>query len=410
MTKSNWYTRPGVVLSLLFFIVVFTAVVVKTPVTGREGDPRLLSTSTDPLGAALLYELGARLGYDMRRNVSPTVRFLPGAVITELDPVEELTPANVHVLLEHVRSGGALLSVLGASTNALADSLHITVDPIGGFIESRLGSVRPCATATVFTRTGLWLGPPTLLGLRVADSTHTTRQTFIFVRGVTSRATLRTPRPAMIGMPFGKGRIVVAGDPDVFRNDALRNCSYGLDVAAVTALRYLSEGDSGSRRTMIFDDFLLLRRTAVSTLDIVQDYLIQTASGRFFFQICAAGLLLLLAAAPRVLPPRKDRPLERRSPLEHVDALARAYSAVDATRTGVLRLVAGLERRVGATWHMSARPQRDVFLTQVSESTPTLTADVELVRHALAETVKTAQFVEVGKAIARIEQSLTHSR
>ncbi len=408
MTKVVWYARSGLVLSLLIVLVVLTALFVKTPVTGREGDPRLLSTSTDPLGAALFFTLAKRLGYNAQREKSPDTPPPPGAIVTQLDPVEELTPPQVHRLLDHVRAGGALLAVLGRSTKALSDSIHITVDSLGRQIESRLGDARTCSKASEFTRTGLWFGTPTLYGLKVRDSLNVAQRTFIFVGGANRKGSADAPRPAMIGVPFGAGRIVVASDPDVLRNDALRNCSYGLDVAAVTALRYLTDGGPVPRRTVVFDDSHLTKVIAIGPLSVVRSYLVRTASGRFFFQLCGAGLVLLLAAAPRVLPPRKDSRIERRSPLEHVDALARAYGQVGATRTGAMRLVRGLERRVGATARGSGQPADEHFLARIAESTPSVASDVAVVRHALGHTVNTKEFIEVGRAIGRIEQALTH--
>ena len=41
--------------------------------------------------------------------------------------------------------------------------------------------------------------------------------------------------PALLVATLGRGRVVVAADPDVLRNDALRVCVHGLDVAAARA-------------------------------------------------------------------------------------------------------------------------------------------------------------------------------
>ena len=120
----------------------------------------------DRLGAGLLHDLSRRLGYRTERAAIRTT-WAPGAIVTELDPAIELTPTTVHELLQHVRSGGALLASLGQNTKSLADSLHLSIDRDAGTIESRLGTVRPCARPTRFTRTGLWFGPPVLLPLRL---------------------------------------------------------------------------------------------------------------------------------------------------------------------------------------------------------------------------------------------------
>ena len=417
MTRVVWYARPGVVLSILMLLLVLTALLVKTPTTGRQGDPRLLSTSTDPMGAALFFELTERLGYTARRERSLAARYPSRSIVTALDPVVELSPAYVHVLLEHVRAGGALLAVLGRSTKSLSDSIGVRVAMLtGGALETRLGLAKPCVQQRDFTRTGLWFGTPTLLGLEVNDSVAVQPQTFIFVEGSRDDETaLRTPVPALIGIPYGRGRIVVAGDPDILRNDALRNCGYGLDIPVVAALSYLGADDREPRRRIIFDDYHLQRIQPVGTMDVVSNYLVSAPSGRTFLQIGVAGLLLLLGMATRILPPRRDQWVVRRSPLEHVDALARAYVQIAATRTAVDDLVRGLERRLGASGHgaghgagHASHASRDVFLVRIAESTPAVAADVAVVRGALSQSVNATQLVEVGNAIARIEHTLTH--
>lgn len=413
MSRVVWYARPGVVLSILLLLLTLTALLVKTPTTGRQGDPRLLSTSTDPLGAALFFELTERLGYSARRERSLAARYPSRAIVTALDPVVDLSPAYVHVLLEHVRAGGALLAVLGGSTDALSDSIGVSVATFtGSALETRMGLAKPCVQQRDFTRTGLWFGTPTLLGLEVKDSVYVQPRTFIFVEGSRMDDTsLRTPVPALIGVPYGRGRIVIASDPDILRNDALRNCGYGLDVPVVAALSYLGADDRESRRTIIFDDYHLQRIEPTAPMDVVSNYLVSAPSGRTFLQLSVAGLLLLLGMATRILPPRRDEWVVRRSPLEHVDALARAYVQIGATRTAVDDLVRGLERRLGAAGHgasHASQASHDVFLARIAESTPAAAGDVAVVRGALTQSVTAAQLVDVGSAIARIEHTLTH--
>lgn len=412
MSRVVWYARPGVVLSILLLLLILTALLVKTPTSGRQGDPRLLSTSTDPMGAALFFELTERLGYAAQRERSLAARYPSRAIVTALDPMVELSPAYVHLLLEHVRAGGALFAVLGGSTDALSDSIGVRVAMrSGSAIETRVGLAKPCVQQRDFTRSGLWFGTPTLLGLKIADSIGGGLRSFLYVEGARDDETrVRTPVPALIGVPLGRGRIVVAGDPDVLRNDALRNCGYGLDLPVVAALSYLGADDRGPRRTIIFDDYHLQRTQPVGPMDVVSTYLVSAPSGRMFLQMSIAGLLLLLGMAARILPPRRDQSIMRRSPLEHVDALARAYVQIGATRTVVDDLVRGLERRLGASGRGAgaSHGSHDVFLARLAETTPATAADVAIVRGALTQSVNAAQLVDVGSAIARIEHTLTH--
>ena len=411
-----WYTRPGVILPALAVLVLATALLARDPVSGRSGDPRLSTYSAAPLGARLLYELAGRLGWSVRRETRAVVQSRSNEVFAVLDPTVALRGSEAHEILESVRRGGALLLVLGAGTDALSDSLHIEVEATGGAVETRIGASSACSSTRRqrFTRAGLWFGPATLFGLKGTALRGAGVQRFVYVAAPIRRGSAAEPRPAVIGMPFGAGRVVVASDPDVFRNDALRDCTFGLDVPAVRALEYLREGGPVKRSTIVFDEYHLGRGQRTGTMGAMETFLRDTRWGHSVLQLATAGLLLLLASAHRVLPPRDDPRIERRSPLEHVDALARAYSDTDASRTATLRLVRGLRRRVDrgtlrARTNDRTGDRDDGFLDRVAETIPQRAGDVALVRRALANTVSHADFREVGSAVQRIESDLTRT-
>lgn len=286
-----WYARPAVILSLLGISVVLTALLVKTPTTGRDGDPRLTSKSTDPLGAKLFYELAGRMGYTTLRTSAATFPKGEQTILAVLDPVVDLNPMEVHAMLEHVRAGGAVLAVLGGGTAVLSDSLRISVDSLGATVTPAIGSTRQCTSGTVFTRNGLWLGAASLYALKIPDSIRAEMRTFSFVDAFSlKRSSVAGPRPAMVGIAYGGGRVVIASDPDVLRNDALRNCGYGLDVAVTDALRYLTLGGLSERRTIVFDEFHQGGAARDGMTRLMREYLMETPSGA----LCCRYALLVL--------------------------------------------------------------------------------------------------------------------
>ena len=411
-SPAPWYTRPGIVIALLAALVMITALVARTPVTGRSGDPRLSTSSADPLGAKLLYELADRLGWHVVRDGRGVVPTANTTIYSVLDPVVPVTPEDAGAMLAHVRRGGALLLVLGEGTSPLNDSLQLTADRQGDDVAQNIGAVRPCADANRarFTRDALWFGNARMLALHGKGLSRPGLQRLVLLE---SRPNIVTdgPRSTMVGMPYGAGRLVVSADPDVFRNDALRECRYGLDVASVRALEYLSESGTAPRRTIVFDEFHQ-GRTRFGMSGAIERFLGETPPGRVVLHIALAGLLLLFAAAPRVLPPREQVRIERRSPLEHVDALARAYVQVGATRTSAQHLVRGLRRRME---HGAARGKRggldedQLYLTRLADVRPALASDIAIVRHALTNPVDLGEFRRVGQAIQRIEAALTRT-
>jgi hypothetical protein len=110
--------------------------------------------------------------------------------------------------------------------------------------------------------------------------------------------------------------------------------------------------------------------------------------------------------APRAIVPQAVERIERRDPLEQVDALAHAYEQVRATRTLTARLLHGLRWRVERAGGARARPD-DAFLDAAVARAPALLGDVTLVRRALRETIDDREIPAIGAALRRIEHTLT---
>ncbi len=400
-----WYTRPSVLLSAVAVLVIVSALLAPDTANGRSGDSRLTTFSTGPQGARLFYELANRLGWKADRRITPAVPDDPATIQAVLAPVEPLTMAEVHALLQAVRQGGALLLVLPSGQGPLNDSLHLTLGVGADFQPPDSLMTDSCAGNSGVTLP-LWpAGHVLLYSLRWTGPPPGPPVTFARVSATGPRA---FDRPAVVGFPFGRGRIVVASDPDVLRNDALRVCRYGLSVIAVRTLEYLRGGGDTPRTRILFDEYHQGNGAQPGTVSAIVAFFGRTAAGHLLLQLLGAGLVVLLAAAPRVLPPRGVTQARRRSPIEHVDALARAYAQVGATRTAVTRLVRGVRRRIGlAAARATAGRSDDEFLDWVARTTPHAAAETDRVRHALAAPVSRREFAAVGDALAHIESSLT---
>jgi hypothetical protein len=339
-----------------------------------------------------------------------------------LDPAIPPSGLETHEILDRVRRGAGLLYVVGGG--ALSDSLGLSLRPnrgsVVGAAQLLIGSsgqlvVAPSDTCDEddesFVTGGLpfWPdGDTHILALNWQGSS--------VPAGATTLASVElddkdsTKAPAVIGFPLGRGRVVVAADPDLLRNDVLRVCSWGADIAAVRMLEYLSaDAPGGGRRNrLLFDEYHQGFGDQPGTMRGIVRYLGGTASGHLLLQLAGAGLVLLLAVGPRLLPPRASERVERRSPLEHVDALARAYRAVGATKTATARLLHGVRRRVEhALGARGGNTTDEAFLTWAQQRVPERKTDVELVRMALVNTVPRRDLEIVGEALRRLETSLT---
>jgi hypothetical protein len=433
---DRWYLRPRVVLPIIVALVLLTALLAPDQIAGRTGNSRLSTNSTEPQGAKLFYELAQRLGWQVEQRRTAELTPDRSVIHAVLDPALPLRMSEAHALLEHVRQGGALFLVLGGS-NPVAESLHVATGTSGYGARAPDADSSACASQPrsfvplwpdnrVYLSTLRWRGPPpgdirTFLSVdTIAMSTMrlpTTRMRPVRpvtpVQPETITATpgaRRASHATAVGFAYGIGRIVVGSDPDLLRNDVLRACEYGVDVPAVRMLEYLRDGGAVPRDRIVFDEYHQGFGSQPGTMRAIASYLGGKQSGHLLFQLLGAGLVLLLAAAPRAVPPADTERIERRSPLEHVDALARAYAQVGATRTAMLRLVRGVRRRVerGAA-RRGGRNTDEAFLARALEAAPALAPDIALIRRALAAPLARREFATVGAALQRLELTLTRT-
>ena len=404
-----WWVRPGIVLPIVGALALLVALFTPTVVGPRSGDPRLSTLSTAPLGASLLHDLAQRLGWQTDRRMRAGFDAAPDRVLAVLDPAIPLRASETHALLEHVRAGGAALVVVGGGTAALLDSLHLRIGSGGRALRVEYDEAG-CAGRELPTALSLWFGQaPQMLTLQWTAPPPAEVRRFLLARR-TALARGDTIAPTMVGFALGAGRLVVSADPDQLRNDAMRDCAPGFDVAAVRALEYLREGGAVPRTRLLFDEYHQAHGARPGTISAALFYLGASPSGRLLAQLALAGLVLLLALGPRTVPPRPDTRLERRSPLEQVDALARAYAQVGATRTAAQRLVRALRHRADRTVGRERRGLGDdAWLAAVASRHPTLGDDVALARRALAESLPGRTFATLGPALHRIEATLTRT-
>lgn len=384
--------------------VVALIVALLTPESPQTNEGGGRSTySTAPGGARMVYELAQRMGWRPERRTAPLDSTPgPGIAHVVLAPSSALGAREVHRLLDDVRRGGALVFALDGA-DEIADSLGVAQGRPGRFL-SGFGDPE-CPTPQSFSQRAalavppevrqlVWLRPPPG-GARVVTlaSTHDR---------------IDAGLPVAVGFPLGAGRVAVASTSLLFANDVIRQCSWGADVAAARILEYVRP-PSETRPRLVFDEFHHGYGTHGGSLSAVATYLSRTPSGHFVAQALLAGLLLVLALAPRPIVPREAERMQRRSPLEHAEALGHAYADVGATRTATARLVGGVRRRAGRVLGAGAGVDDDAFLSAAAARFPALAEPAARVREALRQPVSPRAFGDVGEALNTIEHHLTTS-
>jgi len=436
--------RRRVALAALLTLIVLAALFTPEVIGGRSGDARLTTYSAEAQGAKLLYELTSRLGWRVERwTDAVTIAADERTVMAVLDPVESPGAIETHRILEQVRGGAALLYVMSGG-GPLNDSLHVKRSLFGGVYQAtaagtadvrhasdtlrarrfdsaasdsaddeEVESSAECDRAAPNDGLPMWTDQTVRLW-RFSWTRRRPAGAVIFARSTLERdskdTSMARSAPAAAGFPLGSGRVVVISDPDLLRNDVLRVCRWGLDVVAARMLEYLATG-TPRRDRLVFDEYHQGFGTHPGTLRAIVVYLSRAASGHVLLQGLLAGLVLLLALGPRALPVHDEERVERRSPLEHVGALAQAYARVGATRTATAHLVRGLRRRVErGSGTERARAESDARFLDHTAASPSRAGDVAAVRHALATAVSRREFEAVGGAIRRLEDSLLAER
>jgi hypothetical protein len=406
---------PWFVLGLLLLVIVFGVLI--TPVQPVGYTAPILTTHAAADGGALgLYLTAERLGWEVERLERPMRRGADSnAVYAVLAPPEQLTSSDVSVLLGAVARGGGLLAVLDRNS-PLGDSLGVNTD-FRSVDDRRVALAGPLARA----RSDLAVRPAPGDDENADDDDdvdHVMPEVFRVLeferpqRAITRLLTLPgtvdssaiethdladTTSTATVAASFawGRGRVVVLSDPGMLRNSDLEETHGG-----IIAIRLLELATPPGIDRLIFDEYHFGYGQRSTFIGLIGGAMIGTPAGRLTLQIAAAALILLLAFAPRAIAPAPRATIERRSPLEHVGALARAYEQVDATQTAMRRLVRGVRRR--HTPLGSSLPD-DAYLEGIALRHPDIGGDVAIVVAALRQRSSEQELSDAVRALERIE-------
>lgn len=394
----RWQDKPSTWIGAGLAAIVVVALF--TPSADIRGTvPQLSSYSAAPGGARGLSEVARHLGWKVTRSTSkqPPHRG-SAAVYAVLDPAIPLTRGEVSELLSRVRAGGALLIVAERKT-PLADSLGVQV----GFLSGSMpwDSTNTCPPRRRFVLSAPLWDVPAIGTVRHGPATT---HTFLALEG----SWIGSPGlPVVLGFELGRGRVGVVSDPLLLSNAVLKECRFPAGLAVAALLQYLGESPPGSIRSeLVFDEFHQGYGVQPSVGRVTSRMLLASGPGRGLLQMALAGVILLTAIAPRPVSPRKEAVPQRRSPLEHVRALAAAYQEVGATRTATRRLVGGLRRRLARGSSGANSDGDETFLRELAAAHPNVAAEVDRVLHSLANRTTTRELVATGESIHRIERLL----
>jgi hypothetical protein len=324
--------RDIMVLAAVLFSLAAIAVAVRPAGDGDREDPRASSFLTGPSGAAALYRLMDELEIPAQRGLRPWSD-TAGAALVVLAPSQPPAPRELQALRTWLENGGMLIySAGGGMVDALL-GLHVQrtlPDTLGP-----LATVR-WSGAAAFAESHAWtVGIDSIAGFMTAfrAGSSALKSAEVLMRTRNGDATV-------VSFRVGDGRVIAWSDASVLGNRSLRTGNAALLFARAARV---GAAEAGGVR---FDEYHHGYREA-KPLRALGSMLTRTGGGRALLQGIAACLALLLLAGSRFGAPVAEHGERRRSPLEHMQALAGAWERSGARSTARRLLLTGMERQLG---------------------------------------------------------------
>lgn len=306
-------------------------------------DRRPSTFLSGPGGSRALLDAMLRMGIPVRRfrlrgRELAGLEDSPRQALFLLDPTIGLSGPEVTAVLDFGRRADLVLAGEGAEPlmkcfgykvrRRFPDSLQVTPPGVPA------GPKSPWVRATLAPT-----GKPTQAdSSRAADVAITTCGVPPLARVDTLLAT-KGGQPVAIRLTRADvdRRVILVADEELFRNRALRYTDAGTFVLSLVA---------GSYDRVVFEEYHHGFGAAGSLAGAVIGWSRGSPWGWLVWQAAVAGLAALLFGAIRFGPARPAIGRTRRSPLEHVRALATALAAAKGHDVAISAIVRGLRRRL----------------------------------------------------------------
>lgn len=299
---------------------------------------------TGPGGASAFAEAASRLGVEVERFRRPTATLAApdssrgSEVVAVLGPTMPLSAVEARHLL--ALPVDLLLAGLSSATAIRCLGYQVTARPW-----TDPAATRAPADAENLPAPRVWAVLAPHAARKIVDSAgHEGRQVPCDVPEPSRVDTLLmtiNDRLVVARLTYPGGRAVtLVADDRLFRNHTVRHTSAGELVLGLVAPRY---------RRVVVDEFHHGYQAAGSLGAAALDWSARSPWGWIVWQLAAVAVVALIASGVRFGPVRSAIERRRRSPLEHVRALATALAAARGHDVAVRLTVQGLRRRLSRT-------------------------------------------------------------
>jgi hypothetical protein len=205
---------------------------------------------------------------------------------------------------------------------------------------------------------------------------------------------LRLPdrRPVILRLQYADGgRILLAADPDYFRNRAWRQSDAPLFLVPLLL--------SGPRGRISWDEYHQGFGIQASSTGAMFNWMLRSPVGWALLQLTAVALLWLAVTAVRFGPARSVIERRRRSPLEHVEALAAGLESGGGADTAVALNIGGLRRRLHRSGAGGAEERRWLSSLELALPTARGRAAVRRLQHLSTHPGGDERVLEAARAV-----------
>lgn len=337
MTKRS---EVWLIVGAAAVLAVAAAIGTASAPRGMSFDPRLSTRLTTPAGAAAFRTLLTKFGVDVGERLRPffdldRMRADPGLLLFIPDPAGALTEPEVRAVRHWVERGGRLLLAGRSGVERCFGYVIRTLDfappapwqPGEDLVVRRTLRARAALRRPDADEQDSALARPTACPLL---KPATTEDLWTTAKDDTVAVRLRFA---------GGGSAMLVADGSVFSNRSLRATEAGPLV-----LGWIF-GDRP--RLVLVDEYHQGFGRAGSLMGATFEWALSEPAGWMVLQLMFAGLALLSVLAVRFGPAIPAVERRRRSPLEHLDALAAGLERSGAGLTAIRLIAAGLRRRLG---------------------------------------------------------------
>jgi hypothetical protein len=372
--------RAEIALALALAAALGLALVAgRRPATTSALDTRVSTLVSGPRGARAVYDVLARLGRPQARRRRPLFDLgddprAGAALLVVLDPPHALDPAELDAVVAFVERGGAVLAA-GAGGG---------ITPCAGWRTER-AAPRWGDSVSVVAPPAAWRLPLArhVLAPRRADTTEAADLPRLPGRVGAIAAThcarlaataadtvlhLADGRPVILRLRYaGGGQVALVADAAYVANRAWRDTDAAFVVLPLLTPGALTPGalspgaltpGASPGGLVIWDEYHQGEAQGGSLGRAVGAWLVGTPLGLGLLQLALVALVALAVAAVRFGPAQAVLERRRRSPLEHLEALAAGLEGAAGVETAVGLVAAGLRRRLGRVGHLTPADER----------------------------------------------------